>query len=295
LLRFFVLGNMKIARTQNELNEYILEKHGMVYLVPTMGYLHEGHLSLLRMAIHDRDANEFGGSVVMSLFVNPTQFNEPSDLENYPRDERHDCELAQSVGCDIVFAPSVEVMYPEGLHGTRVHVAGVSEKWEGEFRPGHFDGVATVVAKLFHMCLPDFVYFGEKDWQQCRVISQMVEDMKYQLTLRFGKTVREKDGLAMSSRNARLRPELRVKASALYRNMALCAEEYRGGRNPREAEEIALRRLLLDGFEKVDYLAIVNENTLDEINTPEDHTARVISAGWLGGVRLIDNLRVYEE
>lgn len=285
---------MKIARTQNDLNEYILEKHGMVYLVPTMGYLHEGHLSLLRMAIQERDANEFGGSVVMSLFVNPTQFNEPSDLENYPRDEKRDCELAQSVGCDIVFAPSVEVMYPEGLHGTIVHVAGISEKWEGEFRRGHFDGVATVVAKLFHMCLPDYAYFGEKDWQQYRVISRMVEDMNYQVILRLGKTVREDDGLAMSSRNTRLRPELRVKASALYRSMQLCVDEYRGGMNARKAEELAMKRLVLDGFERVDYLAIVNENTLERINESGDRLARVISAGWLGGVRLIDNLKVYE-
>ncbi|HWP30216.1 MAG TPA: pantoate--beta-alanine ligase [Fimbriimonadales bacterium] len=286
---------MQLVRTASELSEAILMRKGPVFFVPTMGYLHEGHLSLLRMAARDCEEYEPRGTVVMSLFVNPTQFNDPKDLATYPRDEERDVRLAESAGCDVVFAPSVEEIYPEGLHGTTVHVPEVTERWEGEFRPGHFVGVATVVAKLFNLVIPDFAYFGEKDWQQCRVIAKMVHDLRMPVNLKFGKTVRESDGLAMSSRNALLPPEARSRAPVLYTTLCACAEDYSRGMPPREAEQRARERLLQSKFSKVDYIAIVDEESLEPVESSNHPKARVLGAAHIGGVRLIDNVSVDEK
>jgi pantoate--beta-alanine ligase len=223
--------------------------------------------------------------------VNPLQFNDPQDLATYPRDEERDIQLAEQVGCDFLFAPSVEEMYPEGESQTTVEVGDVARRWEGEFRPGHFKGVATVVAKLFHIIQPDIAYFGQKDWQQCRVIAQMVKDLDFGISLRFGETVREPDGLAMSSRNVRLSEKERAIAPFLYETLRLSAQEFRKGKSGREVAERAVEALREKGFGPVDYVAIVDENTLQPVESWRPGT-RVLAAAYLGSVRLIDNVAV---
>jgi len=191
--------------------------------VPTMGGLHEGHLSLIRAAKRN------GGTVVASVFVNPLQFGDRADFDTYQRDLDRDGKLAESAGCDVIFAPSVEQMYPGGIDCTRVHVPQVSERWEGEHRPGHFDAVATVVAALFNMVRPMKALFGEKDWQQCVVVSRMVRDLGYPIELRLEQTVREPHGLAMSSRNERLSGDARRRAAILCTAIRKAADEFRLG------------------------------------------------------------------
>lgn len=274
---------MRLIRTRKQLLEAISGSSVSVGLVPTMGYLHEGHLSLIRMAAAERR------QVVVSVFVNPTQFNNPDDLENYPRDEERDMALAKAAGCDVFFAPSLSTMYPEGTEGCRIVVPGVGARWEGEHRPGHFDGVATVVAKLFNIVMPEIAFFGEKDWQQCRVVAKMAEDLDFPVELRFGPTIREADGLAMASRNARLEPISRVRAAALHQVLRETAATFRGGAPPRTLEAAAKENLLISGFQSVDYVGIVDEDTLE----PLDSLApgfRVLAAATIGGVRLIDNI-----
>lgn len=282
---------VEIVRTRAELGDFVLGNPGPVFFVPTMGYLHEGHASLIRMAAEDRDSFSERGTVVMSLFVNPTQFNDPADLERYPRDETRDAEIAKSAGCDLIFSPTVKEVYPHGLSGTTVRVTGVTEQWEGEHRPSHFEGVATVVNKLFNIVLPDYAYFGEKDWQQCAVISKMVNDLDMQVWLKFGPTVREPDGLAMSSRNSLLRPEHRTKAPLIYELMNECAEAIRNGSNARKCEQDAKERLILGGFSSVDYFVAVNEETLEPIEKLQPES-RILAAASIGGVRLIDNIPI---
>lgn len=260
-----------------------------VLLVPTMGAFHEGHLSLIRTAVADREAE--GGVVVVTLFVNPAQFNDPRDLETYPRDEARDVRLAEECGADVLFAPSVTEVYPHGEARTTVVPAQVASRWEGERRPGHFVGVATVVAKLFHVFLPDIAYFGEKDWQQCRVIAEMVEDLNFPIWLRFCPTVREEDGLAMSSRNARLSGVGRSKAPALYRALLGVAQSVASGKEIEMACQSATESLLRQGFGNVDYIAVVDEMTLEPA-VSVGPGLRVIGAATLEGVRLIDNVAV---
>jgi pantoate--beta-alanine ligase len=260
-----------------------------VLLVPTMGAFHEGHLSLIRAAAADKKAE--GGLVVVTLFVNPTQFNDPRDLQEYPRDEARDAQLAEETGTDVLFAPAAPEMYPRGETGTKVSPSPVASRWEGERRPGHFVGVATVVSKLFHIFLPDVAYFGEKDWQQCRVIAEMVEDLNFPIWLRFCPTVREPDGLAMSSRNARLSAVARAKAPALYRSLTAVAEEIAAGHEIERACQNAASSLLRKGFGSVDYIAVVDEMTLEPA-TSVGPGLRVIGAATLEGVRLIDNVPV---
>jgi pantoate--beta-alanine ligase len=281
---------MRVIRRIQEMRETLKETGRPTLLVPTMGYFHEGHLSLMRLACEDRERAR-SGAVVVSLFVNPLQFNDPQDLATYPRDEERDIQLAEQVGCDFLFAPSVEEMYPEGESQTTVEVGDVARRWEGEFRPGHFKGVATVVAKLFHIIQPDIAYFGQKDWQQCRVIAQMVKDLDFGISLRFGETVREPDGLAMSSRNVRLSEKERAIAPFLYETLRLSAQEFRKGKSGREVAERAVEALREKGFGPVDYVAIVDENTLQPVESWRPGT-RVLAAAYLGSVRLIDNVAV---
>ncbi|MCH8275658.1 MAG: pantoate--beta-alanine ligase, partial [Armatimonadetes bacterium] len=231
------------------------------------------------------------GVVVVSIFINPTQFGDGEDPAAYPRDEERDLRLAEAAGCDLAFLPLVEEMYTGGDSATEVCVRSLSERWEGEFRPGHLLGVATVVAKLLNIVQPDSAYFGEKDWQQCRVVERMVKDLNFPVELRYGPTVREPDGLAMSSRNARLAPNDRTKAAALYHTLHVAAESVVGGRDPRAVEREAIDRLLASGFSKVDYIAAVDGMTLEPIDAP-NKGARVIAAAHIGGVRLIDNVAV---
>ena len=234
-----------------------------VGLVPTMGALHDGHRALLRQARAECDR------VIMSLFVNPTQFGQGEDFDRYPRDEARDRAIAAEEGVDEVFAPSVQEMYPDGFD-TAVEVGDVASRFEGAARPGHFRGVATVVLKLFSLTRPDAAYFGRKDAQQLAVIRRMVTDLALPVDVRAVDIVREPDGLAVSSRNVFLSPEQRTQAATLYRALRT--------RNP----------ALCEG--ELEYLAIVDPDTFVEV--PERSGALVIGAARFGSTRLIDNIRV---
>lgn len=252
---------MRVVRTIAEARRALEPlREGSIGLVPTMGALHDGHLSLLRAAHAENDA------VVMSLFVNPAQFNESSDLTSYPRDERRDLELAGDAGVDVVFAPSAEEMYPPGFQ-TWVDVVELGSILEGAFRPGHFRGVATVCLKLFSIVRPDRAYFGQKDAQQVEVIRRLIDDLALELELRVLPTVRDADGLALSSRNALLSPEERERALALPRALAT-----------RDREQ-ALRLLAESDGVEVDYVEVA-----------DFHPPVLAGAVRVGGTRLIDNV-----
>lgn len=256
-----------------------------VAVVPTMGALHEGHLSLARRA---RAASD---RVIVTIFVNPKQFNNPADLAKYPRTEAQDAALLAGVGVDLVFAPTPDQVYPPGF-ATLVAVSGVSEPLEGAHRPGHFDGVATVVAKLFGMTRADLAFFGEKDWQQLMVVHRLVADLNLPVTVVGCPTVREADGLAMSSRNVRLSPEGRARAPALYRAMQAAAEALRAGAPATPTLEMARAAVLAAGYEAVDYLDLRSLDLLAPLESVGEGEARLLAAATLEGVRLIDNIPV---
>lgn len=251
-------------------------------LVPTMGALHEGHLSLVRAA--QKDCTR----VIVTIFVNPKQFNNPADLAKYPRTEDADLALLQAAGVDILFAPPPDEVYPAGF-ATTVSVGGVAGPLEGASRPGHFDGVATVVAKLFGMSRASRAYFGQKDWQQLQVVRRMVADLNLPVEIIGCETLREVDGLAMSSRNMRLSPRARAIAPALYAAMTQAATALRAGDSA--ALGACAARLLAAGFDSIDYIDLRDAETLDPIATPT-RPARLLAAAWLDGVRLIDNIPV---
>ena len=243
-------------------------------LVPTMGSLHEGHISLIRMA--DREC----GTVVVSVFVNPTQFDETRDLAAYPRDLEADAELAREAGADVIFAPSAAEMYPDGFE-TWVDLTEATDGMEGAARPGHFRGVATVCLKLFNLVAADNVYFGWKDAQQTAVISRMIRDLNVPVTLRLGATVRDADGLALSSRNARLSTEERERAALLPRALAAGVAAYAA---EEDASEAAMALLASDSQIGTDYV---------EEMTAHDHRI-LCGAIRIGAVRLIDNMILEE-
>jgi pantoate--beta-alanine ligase len=257
-----------------------------VGVVPTMGALHAGHGELIRRA---RAEN---GYVVVTLFVNPTQFNNPDDLARYPRTLEADLAYCQSLGVDAVFAPGAEEMYPEGDPLTWVQVARLSERLEGEFRPGHFRGVATVVAKLFNIVAADRAYFGEKDAQQLAVVQRMVADLNFPVTIVPVPTVREPDGLAISSRNRLLSSEDRAVAPQLYRALAAAAEQIRQGCcDAKKARAAALDVLARAPAIRVEYVEVADAASMQPvawIGGP----VRVLGAVWLGTTRLIDNVPV---
>jgi pantoate--beta-alanine ligase len=255
-------------------------------LVPTMGALHAGHGELLRRA------REETGYVVATIFVNPTQFNRPDDFEKYPRNLDADVAVCDRLGVDAVFAPDPQEMYP-GEVLTAVEVAEISSRLEGEFRPGHFRGVATVVAKLFNIVPADRAYFGEKDAQQLAVIQKMVADLNFPVTIVPVPTIREPDGLAMSSRNQRLTPEHRRIAPAIYR--ALCGAETSILAGCRDSAAItgAARDVLGTAPElRIEYLEVVDPATFQPVKTISGGV-RIVAAVWLGDVRLIDNVLVH--
>ena len=280
---------MKIARTVAEVRDSVgsaQSSGARVGFVPTMGFLHEGHLSLI-----DRARSEGCDFLVVSIFVNPTQFAPGEDLDRYPRDEERDIQLLEARDVDLLFLPSVSEIYPEGS-ATSVHVAGVAEPLEGERRPGHFDGVATVVLKLFNIVRPDVAVFGQKDAQQCAVIRQMVRDLDVPVTLVIGETVREGDGLAMSSRNVYLSEEQRKLALVLRRALERGRDSLRDGVREAGAVEAAMAAEVdgRDGIQ-VDYLKLVDPETFRE---PADLERPLLLAGAvrLGATRLIDNIPV---
>lgn len=256
----------------------------IVGVVPTMGALHDGHLSLVRTAKAEC------GRVIVTIFVNPKQFNNPADLLKYPRTEQADAALLATVGVDAIFAPHPEQVYPPGFV-TTVSVAGVAGPMEGALRPGHFDSVATVVTKLFGMTLADRGYFGQKDWQQLRVINRLVRDLNLPVRIVGCETLRQADGLAMSSRNARLTPAARVAAPALYASMTQAAAAIRGGSDAAAAVAACSARLLTAGFDRVEYVDLRDAAGLDAV-VAFDRPLRLLAAAWLGDVRLIDNIPV---
>jgi pantoate--beta-alanine ligase len=255
-----------------------------VAVVPTMGALHAGHLALARAAKADCDR------VIVTIFVNPTQFNNPDDLKKYPRTESADAGLLAQVGVDAIFAPSADAVYPPGF-ATKVTVSGVSGPLEGERRPGHFEGVATVVAKLFGMTQADRAYFGQKDWQQLAVVRRMVADLNMAVQVVGIETVRDTDGLALSSRNARLDAGSRARAAELHRAMQTAAAAIAGGLAPSAAIQQAIAAIMAAGFESVEYLDLRSADLLEPM-TQADRPARLLAAAWIGGVRLIDNIPV---
>ena len=257
---------------------------GRTGLVPTMGAFHEGHLSLIRAA---RAACDL---VVVWLFVNPTQFNEAADLANYPRDEERDAALAAASGADILFAPTVEQVYPAGF-ATTVTVAGLGETLEGAHRPGHFAGVATVVAKMLNMAGPDVAYFGAKDAQQVAVVRRMVRDLDIPTRIEVLPTVRDADGLALSSRNVRLNAEERGRATALYRGLCAGRAVLAAGEHDAAALTKLVEETLVRAGVAVEYVAVVDADTFAPLVRVEG-PALVVVAGWVGGTRLIDNLEV---
>lgn len=256
----------------------------VIGVVPTMGALHDGHLSLARRARAECDR------VITTIFVNPMQFNNPEDLKKYPRTEAADAALLATVPVDAIFAPQPDEVYPDGF-GSVVSVSGVSEPLEGKMRPGHFDGVATVVTKLFGMTLADRGYFGQKDWQQLQVVQKLARDLNLAVQVIGCETVREADGLAMSSRNLRLTVEGRAKAPVLYAAISAAADEIRAGHTDRMAIREAAETMREAGFERVEYIELRDAETLMPSDDPA-RPRRMLAAAWLDGVRLIDNIPV---
>jgi pantoate--beta-alanine ligase len=277
---------MEVIRTLGALQfaGAVLRQHyGSLALVPTMGALHAGHRALINAAV------DSGAGVVASIFVNPLQFGANEDLSRYPRDEDGDLATLRSCGCHLVWLPDLATMYPPG-DATTIEVAGPAEQWEGAARPGHFRGVATVCAKLFGQVRPDRAYFGEKDWQQLEVVRRMVADLHFSLQIIGVPTVREPDGLAMSSRNRFLTGEERAVAPRLHAVLAATANALRSRRPVDTALGDARRDLNQAGF-RLDYLALVDGSTMSAM--PEmSPGARLIVAAKLGAVRLIDNVPV---
>jgi pantoate--beta-alanine ligase len=257
-------------------------------LVPTMGALHEGHLSLVRRA---RAENE---RVAVSVFVNPTQFNNPDDLSAYPRDLDRDADLLAAEGVDLVWAPSEGDMYPPGYQ-TTVEVGEVTQPLEGAHRPGHFKGVTTVVAKLFNVIQPTVAYFGQKDAQQVVTIRQMVRDLNFPLELRVCPIVREPDGLALSSRNAHLNPAERAAATALHRALSAAVAEWEAGRTEADhLRETMAATLAGETLARPEYVSAADPTTLQELGGPVE--AGLLSmAVYVGETRLIDNMLVGRE
>jgi pantoate--beta-alanine ligase len=247
-----------------------------------MGALHAGHMALVEQAKKRAD------QVVASIFVNPAQFGKAEDFGRYPRREAEDVAMLEKAGCDLLWAPSVADVYANGF-ATKVAVSGVSERWEGEARPGHFDGVATVVAKLLLSVRPDVALFGEKDFQQLAVIRRMTADLDIPVEILGVPTVRETDGLALSSRNAYLSPDERRRAVALPTALKAAREAILGGSSVSAALQKAKQSLVDAGFLRVDYFALVDAATLAPLDSPAGEM-RLIAAAVIGATRLIDNL-----
>lgn len=284
------LPEVPIVRTVEALRDRIAHWRSdgaRIALVPTMGALHTGHVSLVEQARHHAD------KIIVSIFVNPKQFGPREDFSRYPRQEAEDARVLARARAHMIFAPHVEEMYPEGF-STNVSVAGVSEGLCGAARPGHFDGVATVVTKLLLQSLPDVAIFGEKDYQQLQVIRRFVRDLDIPVRILGGPTVREPDGLAMSSRNAYLNPEQRRIATRLPQILQAVVDAAEDGQPLSEVLAEGIRDLEAAGFDAVEYLEIRDADTLapiDEIDGP----ARALVAVRLGATRLIDNMPIHAQ
>jgi pantoate--beta-alanine ligase len=281
---------MKIVRSVAKMQELSRQARAgglRVGFVPTMGYLHDGHLSLVRTAREEADL------VVVSIFVNPTQFNNPEDFANYPVDEKADAAMLEEEDVDILFLPSADEVYPDGA-ATRVSVSGLTDELCGRFRPGHFEGVTTVVAALLNMVLPDVAVFGRKDFQQLQAVRRMVRDLHFPVRIVAGDTMRERDGLAMSSRNARLEARDRALAACIPEALAVAAAAFAGGeRDARSLSDAASAVLSTCDALRVEYLEIVDPDAIAPVPVADDRSVMAIAA-WLGPVRLIDNVTLAE-
>jgi pantoate--beta-alanine ligase len=278
---------MQIIRTIGDLAPALQswrETGEIIALVPTMGALHAGHMALIEAAKAE------AGRVVASIFVNPLQFGANEDLDRYPRQEAEDARLLEHHGCDLLWLPTADQLYPPAF-ATSVSVTGVSERWDGAARPGHFAGVATVVAKLFTAVRPDLAFFGEKDFQQLAVIRRMEADLGLGVTVRGVPTVRDADGLALSSRNAYLSADERRRALALPQALEQARKAILGGEPVEAALDDARRKLSDTGFGRIDYFALVDAATLEPLNAPSGEM-RLIAAALIGTTRLIDNIAV---
>jgi pantoate--beta-alanine ligase len=278
---------LQIIREANQLPQALIALGSVrksVGLVPTMGALHRGHLALVEAA------KQQAAIVAATIFVNPLQFGPDEDFSRYPRQEEQDAELLQGAGCDLLWLPRPEEMYPDGF-ATTVSVKGLTERWDGEARPGHFDGVTTVVAKLLSAVRPDVALFGEKDFQQLAVIRRMAKDLQLRVEILGLPTVRDTDGLALSSRNAYLSSDERRAALALPQALNEAADRISSGAPVAEALAQAKERLTAAGFSRVDYVALVNALTLEPLDRPGG-PMRLIAAAKIGRTRLIDNIAV---
>ena len=275
---------MQIVRSSEELARARGGLTGSLALVPTMGALHAGHMALVA------EARQRADKVAASIFVNPAQFGEGEDFGRYPRREEQDSRMLDAAGCDLLWVPSVADIYPPGF-ASKISVGSVSERWEGEARPGHFDGVATVVAKLLLSVRPDIALFGEKDFQQLAVIRRMVADLNLGVEIVGVPTVREADGLAQSSRNAYLSSEERQQALALPRTLQAARAAILSGTPVPEVLHEADAALRNGGFSRIDYFALVDAATLEPVDRPHGAT-RLLAAAVIGTTRLIDNLAV---
>jgi len=255
-----------------------------VALVPTMGSLHDGHLSLVRMAKRVAD------HAVVSIFVNPTQFGPNEDFDAYPRDEARDAAMLVEEGTSLLWAPDVRTMYPGG-HSTHIEVAELGADYCGAARPGHFDGVATVVAKLFNQVRPDVAIFGEKDWQQLAIIRRMARDLDFAIDILGAPIARDADGLALSSRNAYLSTDQRAAATAFPRALNAAAKAIAGGSDVAETLVKAEAAIVAGGFDRVDYVALADADSLERLGDFRA-PARLLAAARIGKTRLIDNLPV---
>jgi pantoate--beta-alanine ligase len=275
---------VQIVRNSEELARARADFTGEVAFVPTMGALHAGHMALIA------EARKRADKVVASIFVNPAQFAQGEDFGRYPRQEEQDARMLEGAGCDFLWAPSVGDIYPDGF-STKVSVSGVSQRWEGEARPGHFDGVATVVAKLLISVRPDVALFGEKDFQQLAVVRRMSSDLSLPVEIVGIPTVREADGLALSSRNAYLLPDERQQALALPRALEAARAAILSGTAVVEVLHEAHAALRNGGFSRIDYFALVDALSLEPLDEPGGDM-RLIAAAVIGTTRLIDNLSI---
>ncbi|WP_265443648.1 pantoate--beta-alanine ligase [Acetivibrio straminisolvens] len=279
---------MRVIETISDLKAIVRTQKSMgrtIGFVPTMGYLHEGHLSLVNMSLQNNDYT------IMSIFVNPTQFGPNEDFDRYPRDMERDLKLAESAGVDVVFAPSVKEMYPDG-YNTYVNVEGITEVLCGKSRPGHFRGVTTIVAKLFNIVEPHRAYFGQKDAQQVAVIKKMVRDLNMNIEIITCPIVREEDGLAMSSRNVYLSPEERKSALILSKSLMESEELIKKGETSGEKiKKYIIDRIQTEKNAVIDYVEAVNADTLENIDEIKGRVLIALAVRF-GNTRLIDNIIV---
>lgn len=276
---------VRTARRMAALSARLRHQDKQLGVVPTMGALHEGHLSLIRAAAKANDV------VIVTIFVNPLQFGPREDFRRYPRKLARDIRLARQAGADIVFAPSVQEVYPAGF-GTTIDVGPIGERWEGRSRPGHFRGVATVVAALFHLTNPTHAYFGQKDYQQTLVVRRLVADLHLDVRLHVLPTVRERDGLAMSSRNQYLSAQQRRQSTALSHALRHTRDQIRRGERRAAVIRSRVRRLIRAAQgARIDYLALVDAKTLKPVHRLRGRVVLLVAV-WIGRTRLIDNLLV---